>query len=442
VIKHRFRTILGPIPDSWDVVSLRAVLARSSSGDWGDERGDVAVPVLRSTNFTDHMQLDFGDVAQRWFSVDQASRFDIRADDFLLERSGGGPNQPVGRLVPAEADLPGYGYSNFVQLLRIDSYQMAPEFVGWCLFELHRGGIIERLQHQTTQMRNLDFRDYLTIRIPRPPRDIQERIAGRISAADLAMRRVDNEIRAARQLRATLIEQLLTGLTLNKAGDGQLTPLGALPATWEVVPVSAIAGIEAGVTLNTDRAPRRRPYRYLTVINVQRGSITLGEPRYLELWESEIPRKLLKAEDILVVEGHANNHEIGRAALVPELEADFTYQNHLFRVRVSDPSMDPRFLSYALNSAYARRYWAAVCNTSSGLNTINRRQLRRLLVPKPSREEQLEILSIIGAAERALSDLVRKREALAVLLRALLQNLLTGRVRVSEVANAAEVAVV
>ena len=66
-------------------------------------------------------------------------------------------------------DLDGFGFSNFVQLIRVDPGKMNPEFVGWCLYRLHQSGIVERLQHQTTQMRNLDFQDYLRVRLPRPP---------------------------------------------------------------------------------------------------------------------------------------------------------------------------------------------------------------------------------------------------------------------------------
>jgi type I restriction enzyme S subunit len=429
VITHPFRSILGPIPDSWDVISLKETLARSATGDWGDDRGEVSFPVIRSTNFTNDLRLDCADVEERSFPLDRASRFDIREGDFLLERSGGGPGQPVGRVARIEADLPDYGYGNFLQLLRINDEVMVPDFVGWCLFELHRSGVIERLQHQTTQMRNLDFRDYLTIRLPRPSLETQEELARRLLATHASKPRIGEEIRAATRLRDSLVSELLSvGLPASRR-EQRPTALGVLPASWDGVRLSAIADIAAGVTLNADRAPRSRPYRYLTVVNVQRDAITLGEPRYLELSDSEIPRKLLRAGDILVVEGHANRSEIGRAALVREETAGLTYQNHLFRVRVSDPGVDPRFLILALNRPDAQRHWAAVSNTSSGLNTINRRQLRRLLIPKPSLDEQRAIVTKVDAADRVVANLQRQYAATSDLHCALLTHILTGRVQ-------------
>ena len=210
MITHRSRSILGDVPPDWDVVPLRRVVTRSTSGDWGSERGDTLVPVLRSTNFTMDRRLDFSDVALRAFSADDAAAFDIRRGDILLERSGGGPRQPVGRVILVEADLPRFGFSNFLQLLRVDDEAMNRDYAAWCLYQLHSSGVVERFQHQTTQMRNLDFRDYVRILIPNPGRQEQAKIAERISAVDATIQRLRSEIACAGRLRTALLQSLFT----------------------------------------------------------------------------------------------------------------------------------------------------------------------------------------------------------------------------------------
>jgi type I restriction enzyme S subunit len=87
-------------------------------------------------------------------------------------------------------------------------------------------------------------------------------------------------------------------------------------------------------------------------------------------------------------------------------------------------------LVYSLNSERVRRYWKAICNTSSGLNTINRRQLRRLEILKPPRPEQEEIIELIEASKATIRSCEGKISALTALKKSLLQNLLTGKVRV------------
>src|SRR5207253_5180524 len=58
--------------------------------------------------------------------------------------------------------------------------------------------------------RNLDFRDYLRARLPRPPTGEQEAIAGVLSAAELAVRSAEGELEAARRANASLLQELFT----------------------------------------------------------------------------------------------------------------------------------------------------------------------------------------------------------------------------------------
>lgn len=139
----------------------------------------------------------------------------------------------------------------------------------------------------------------------------------------------------------------------------------------------------------------------------------------------------IRRKRFLAVEGHADSHEIGRAALVtPEADGK-TFQNHLFRVRLlEDVKFNHRFLLGWKNSERVRRHWNATANTSSGLNTINRTGLRRLLIPRPTDEEQEQIATLLDAADSNIEAIESEIAALQRLKISLLQNLLTGRVRI------------
>jgi type I restriction enzyme S subunit len=77
MLTHRFRTILGDIPADWDAKPLRSLIAEHFAGDWGDDEGEQAVAVMRSTNFTNDGQLDFSDVATRYFPKDKADQLSV-----------------------------------------------------------------------------------------------------------------------------------------------------------------------------------------------------------------------------------------------------------------------------------------------------------------------------------------------------------------------------
>jgi type I restriction enzyme, S subunit len=205
-----------------------------------------------------------------------------------------------------------------------------------------------------------------------------------------------------------------------------------LPTGWVVSPLKNLANIGSGITLNQDRTAKENACRYLTVAHVHRGVVSNEDQRYLELSEEERKTRLLETGDILVIEGHASSMEIGRAAMFEDQGEETTFQNHLFRVRADRSQILPKFLLHVLNSERVQRHWNAVCNTSSGLNTINRRNLRNVLVQHPGADEQQEVIETLDSAELNVEKLTKKIRALEEVKCSLLQNLLTGKIRIPE----------
>jgi type I restriction enzyme S subunit len=130
---------------------------------------------------------------------------------------------------------------------------------------------------------------------------------------------------------------------------------------------------------------------------------------------------------LVVVEGHADVNQIGRCARVEEEAAGLLHQNHLFRLR--SRLIDAVFGEAWLNSRYARRYWRQTCSSSSGLNTINSRQLRAMEIIVPPESEQRKIASILSEWKDRLREENRVLHKLKILREGLMGDLLTGRVR-------------
>jgi type I restriction enzyme S subunit len=433
MIRHERHTILGNIPDDWKARPLRSLLSEHLSGDWGDDVGEVILSVLRSTNFTDSGNLNLADVARRGFNATKARQIQVQPNDILVERSGGGPSQPVGRVVMIREPMHDTGFANFVQLMRPNSSAMLPELLFWALHQLNRSGIVERLQHQTTQMRNLDLRDYLKVLLP-VPSDANEQacIVDTLRAADDHVRRLEEQIRKAERIVVALDQAHFAAGPHAIRFPYEYGTARTIPRGWAYRRLGKIADVTSGITINQDREAAENSVRYLTVVNVYRGRIDLSEERYLESRGNEAESKRLNVNDILVVEGHANPSEIGRAALVSEREAGMSFQNHLFRVRLENEiEVRAPFLVRALNSERVRRHWAATSNTSSGLSTINRTALRRLVVPLPEPQEQDLIVERLEAAEGYISNLNLQLGIARRVKQSLLQTLLTGKARLT-----------
>src|SRR5262249_37877487 len=65
------------------------------------------------------------------------------------------------------------------------------------------------LQHQTTQIRNLDFRDYLKVLLPVPSSlDEQNRIAETLKSADNLIRALEEQIRKSERMKRALMQSV------------------------------------------------------------------------------------------------------------------------------------------------------------------------------------------------------------------------------------------
>ena len=155
-----------------------ADVARTAKGQLGQALNDAMLSIERANA---HRQNNFDG---------KADKFGLQKGDLLVERSGGGPDQPVGRIGFVANETPGATVSNFVQVLRPDPEKVDASYLGWALFELQRTGIIERVQQQSAQMRNLNWRDYQRLLFPWPEVDEQRRIAGALRLADYAIQKV------------------------------------------------------------------------------------------------------------------------------------------------------------------------------------------------------------------------------------------------------------
>ncbi|MBI5446415.1 MAG: hypothetical protein HY900_35025 [Deltaproteobacteria bacterium] len=440
MLTHRAATILGEVPPDWGRELLRDLLAAHKSGDWGADDDGFPVSVLRSTNFTSQGTLDFGDVATRCFPQAKAEAMGLQADDLLLERSGGGPTQPVGRVGFVTEDLPSHWFSNFVQLLRPDSAKVNPEFLGWVLLELNRSGVVERLQHQTTQMRNLDFRDYLRVWLPVPPRKEQEAIALALRAANDALAAAETKLTATRRVKAALMQQLFTrgvpGRYQRFKGASVFRHRFDVPASWEVAALRhSVLSVEYGTNAPSNDQQRGLPV--VAIPEVIASRFRLGECSFAEVPAGEAAALKLEPDDVLLIRTNGNPDYIGKSTVIGAEAADrhIIYASYLIRVRTDKRRVSGRYLNYFLAAPLGRRLCLAMANTSAGNHNIGSRAIKQFCFPRPEPEEQEEIIEFLDRAEDSIEAVAEEIVEIERIKRSLLQNLLTGKVRVTGVAK-------
>ena len=135
----------------------------------------------------------------------------LRPGDIIIERSGGGPNQPVGRVVMFEGDGT-FCFSNFTSRLRVeDRERVEPDYLLFWLLNFHLSGQTERLQRRTTGIRNLAFNDYKQTHLPLPPVDRQRDITAALRGVEAVELALTREADLHDELFAALLDELMTG---------------------------------------------------------------------------------------------------------------------------------------------------------------------------------------------------------------------------------------
>lgn len=205
----------------------------------------------------------------------------------------------------------------------------------------------------------------MVIAFPPPPE--QRRIADILDRAEA--------LRTKRRRALALLDELPEAVFVEMFGAGR--------HNWGVTPLGDLAEVQGGLQLSGARASLPVEIPYLRVANVYRAALDLREIKTMRATPAEIARTTLEARDLLLVEGHGNPAEIGRAALWDGSITPCIHQNHLIRARFDRARIDPVYASAFVNSHGGRQHLLRAGNTTSGLNTISVSDVRSvpMLVP-------------------------------------------------------------
>jgi type I restriction enzyme S subunit len=119
------------VPSGWHAVPLAEVLEHSIGGAWGSTPGqdEVDVRVIRVTELKKHGLLEPSTAALRSINNRQLRTRQLRPGDLLLEKSGGGPKTPVGRVGLVRVVEGPTVCANFMQLMRPNPTLVSARFV-------------------------------------------------------------------------------------------------------------------------------------------------------------------------------------------------------------------------------------------------------------------------------------------------------------------------
>ena len=193
------------------------------------------------------------------------------------------------------------------------------------------------------------------------------------------------------------------------------------PYSYPCEPLSEISDIMSGITKG--RKPKTTELTkvpYICTANVQNGFIDWSETKYIEAPADEISKYALLEDDILMIEG-GDADKVGRGCMAGELPKSCIYQNHVFRVRADKALIEPAFLAAFILLPSTKAYFLWCAKQTTGIATINKKQLSELQVMYPSLEDQRRYLQFVQQCDKSKFELAQAISRIDDMIKALMQ---------------------
>jgi len=278
------------------------------------------------------------------------------------------------------------------------------------------------------------------IHVPMPPKVERDQIARVLDNIETNIRQTEAIIEKLKQVKQGLLHDLLTrGIDAN--GELRLpqseaphlykdSPLGWIPRGWEVGPVAC--WLEGRPKNGYSPQPAGR---WTGIQMLGLGCLTADgfEPRQLKdapLGDPLVPKAFLVAGDLLI--SRANTRElVGLVGTYRDVGTSCCYPDLMMRL-TPNIKASAAFLELLLRSPPCRRQiQASASGTSGSMVKISSAIVMGLSVAMPAPAEQGRMLDCLGASARRLTAEVELVEHLLALKCGLMDDLLTGRVRVT-----------
>lgn len=225
-----------------------------------------------------------------------------------------------------------------------------------------------------------------------------------------------SDLIAKRKQQLDKLDEIVKAKFVEMFGDTILNP-----NHLQSIPLQNMADIVSGITKgrktnNTElfEVP------YMAVSNVKAGHIDWTTVKTIEATKAEIEQYRLLPYDVLMTEG-GDPDKLGRGAIIKGPPKNCIHQNHIFRVRTDRTKLLPQYFEEYLQHAKAKKYFLNCAKQTTGIASINMKQLRNLPVLLPNWKQQMEFSAFVEQIDRQKLTIKRSFDKLEVLKKALMQ---------------------
>lgn len=193
-----------------------------------------------------------------------------------------------------------------------------------------------------------------------------------------------------------VLDNLIKARFVEMFGDMYLNTM-----EWQDLHLETMADIVSGITKGRKIAGKQlTKVPYMAVSNVKDGYIDWTTVKTIEATDQEINQYRLLPEDVLMTEG-GDPDKLGRGAIIRTPLENCIHQNHIFRVRLDELHILPDYFAEYLKHQRAKRYFLGCAKQTTGIASINMKQLKALPVLLPPLELQNEFSAFVTQVDKS-----------------------------------------
>jgi len=410
------KTDIGLIPEDWEVVKVDSVISEISMGPFGSNIKvsnfvSKGIPVLTGKNVSSERLIDDFDRFVTPKKAKSLNKAVASQGDIVVTHRG-----TIGQIsyIPDNSEFEEYVISQSQFRVRFKDHLVIPEWpVLYFLSERGSKKLLEGKGHTgvpaiaqaTTTFRNLS--------IPLPTLAEQQTIASALSDMDELIRSIDGLIQKKQSIKKGTMQQLLTGKKRLPGFDGK----------WEMKQLGDVCQIISGGTPST----RNSEYWDGDIKWCTPTDITSNNGKYFSKTSRKITKQglnnssaTLLPKGTLLLCSRATVGEVKIATI--EIST-----NQGFKSLICSETVDNEFLYYLIRLEKQKFIDKAFGST---FLEISKKNTSEIEFDFPPIEEQKASAQILSDMDRELQTLRQKREKYVQIKQGMMQQLLTGRIRI------------
>ena len=270
--------------------------------------------------------------------------------------------------------------------------------------------VLKEIEQKTAfvTVKHLSAKELNKLYLNVPELSKQNKIAGILS-------RLENIIDVRRQ-ELEKLDELIKARFVEMFGDMLLNT-----KRWNEQPLESMADIVSGITKGRKiKGQSMIKVPYMAVSNVKDGYIDWTTIKTIEATEQEIEQYRLLPDDVLMTEG-GDPDKLGRGAIIKEPLGNCIHQNHIFRVRLNESVILPGFFAEYLKHQKSKRYFIGCAKQTTGIASINMRQLKALPVLLPPLALQEQFSAFVAQIDKSKVTVQRALDETKLLFDSLIQ---------------------